>query len=134
MKIAIGFTGSREGMNKQQKQALLYVLCGIVHLHDEVEGHHGQCIGADEQFAMICKEIGIRTAAHPPTYDRYKSNFVSDITFDPKPFLTRNLDIVTASELLIATPKTREREPRSGTWVTIRYAEEQSKIIFRLLP
>ena len=38
------------------------------------------------------------------------------------------------SDILIATPKEKEEQLRSGTWATIRYAKKTKKIVFLVYP
>jgi hypothetical protein len=52
---------------------------------------------------------------------------------DTKPYLTRNRDIVQASSILVAAPKSDEIV-RSGTWSTVRYARQCDRTIYILLP
>jgi len=58
----------------------------------------------------------------------------SDIRRNPKPYLERNHNIVDESELLIACPKSKEEELRSGTWATVRYARKKGVRIILIYP
>ena len=104
------------------------------------EFHHGLCIGADEQAAMLAKELGYRVIAHPglahdPTNLQYRSQWTgSDETTEAKPFIERDREMVDITERLIATPLTRAEVIRSGTWTTVRYARTVSRIIDLILP
>jgi hypothetical protein len=80
---------------------------------------------------VIAQSLGIRVVVHPPEIDA-KRAFVAlsrgtaqrhaDDIRVPRPYLKRNHDIVSACELLIATPKGHREQRRSGTWATIRFA------------
>lgn len=57
-----------------------------------------------------------------------------DIVYSPQDPLVRNRDIVSCSDIMIATPKTIHEERRSGTWATIRYARELKKKLYIIAP
>ena len=95
------------------------------------EGHHGDCVGADEQFHSICVQLGIPVVIHPPEKDTYRAFCDGAIRVEkPRPYLVRNNIIVDTTELLVATPK-EDREPPiqrgQGTWSAIRYARRSRK-------
>ena len=46
--MIIGFTGSRKGMTGEQAAVVMRLLLSAT------EGHHGDCVGADEQFHEMC--------------------------------------------------------------------------------
>ena len=86
--------------------------------------HHGQCVGGDEQGALMARKLGYWIVAHPPHKDDYLSSFVSDETREPKDYLPRNDDIVVESQQLFGLPRSYTNILRgSGTWSTIRHAD-----------
>lgn len=116
----IGFTGTHTGMTPAQKnivRALLFATSGN-------SFHHGDCVGADAEAHDIAKELGWFIAGHPPDNDKARAFKECDTNWDPKPYLTRNREIVDACELLIATPTELDEQLRSGTWATVRYAKK----------
>ena len=125
MKVA--FTGTQHGMPMRQPRQLIEILLG----RDVSEFHHGDCIGSDAEAHVIAQSLGIRVVVHPPENDA-KRAFVAlspgtaqrhaDDIRVPRPYLKRNHDIVSACELLIATPREHREQRRSGTWATIRFA------------
>jgi hypothetical protein len=135
----VGFTGTSKGASPAQ---LAEVEERLKKLKEEGfdEFHHGLCLGADEQAAIIAKRLGFRVIAHPgtpkdPTNTMYRSDWTgSDETREPKPFISRDQDIVDETERMIATPLTRVEITRSGTWTTVRYARKQGKPIDLILP
>jgi hypothetical protein len=62
---------------------------------------------------------------YPPSDPKLRAFNKADILMPEKPYLIRNVDIVTDSEILIGCPidKTKE-DMRSGTWYTIRHAKK----------
>jgi len=131
----IGFTGSRDGMTKEQKQKFTTLVKSL-----KIKNfHHGDCIGSDEEAHNIINDITknkknhIHIVIHPPKYKKYRAYCKGDMSVKPDDYLTRNRDIVNSVEILIATPTGIEKL-RSGTWSTIRYAKRNNKIIYIILP
>jgi hypothetical protein len=130
--MKIGFTGSQTGGTPQQLDTLQYLLSGLKKFS---EAHHGDCIGADAQFHMICAHLGVDIVIHPPT-NKSKRAFCEDFLEcrPAKGYLERNHDIVDDSELMIAVPPTMEEILRSGTWATIRYARKTKTYLVIIFP
>ena len=51
--MKIGYTGSRAGMSKDQLEAVETLLASLA---DVEEVHHGDCLGGDAEFDLICKD------------------------------------------------------------------------------
>ena len=126
--MILGFTGTHRGMIASQIQDLKTTF----KVFYVTEFHHGDCIGADAEAHDIAVAHGIPIIIHPPTDARKRAfchigNPQLPIRQLPtKPYLTRNHDIVDASDVLFAAPHGTEIL-RSGTWATIRYARKQQK-------
>lgn len=123
----IGFTGSREGMNEQQKKLLeLALASGLAAWEDEAGDppsfHHGDCVGADAQAHEIATQVGYFITVHPPDNPRHRAFCQGELILDAKPYHARNQDIVNATFWLIACPAGMEEVQRSGTWSTVRFA------------
>lgn len=130
----IGFTGTREGLSAEQTR---YVRA-LLSLYDENDYvHHGLCVGADEQFHNIAHARRINIIGHPPTEIRFLAGIDEDEFYElmpPRVYLTRNKNIVSQSDMLIACPKEYEEVKRSGTWATIRYARKKGIPIHIIFP
>jgi len=116
----IGFTGTRDGMSKEQRATLKTILTTL----RPREVHHGDCIGADAEFHEICSKIDSISdiVIHPPKIDTARAFCKAGIIREEKDYLDRDKDIVNETDMLIAAPKTLYEVKRSGTWFTIRYA------------
>ena len=139
----VGFTGTRKGMTDEQKVALSQEL----RLYEgSWEFHHGDCIGADAEAHDIVwdqmHDLGryLTICVHPPEDNKLRA-FKSvdgglDVrTFNPKPYILRNHDIVDMTDVLIAAPASQERSStRTGTWATVRYARKQGKEVLIIWP
>jgi hypothetical protein len=143
MVYKVGFTGTNKGMAPEQKEKVreLLTLIKSQHPDDTCELHHGLCIGADEQAAIIAKELGYRVVSHPgnsprnPNGTQYRSDWTgSDETREVKFFIDRDKDIVNEVSEMLAAPLTREERTRSGTWTTVRYARTQNRPLSMVLP
>jgi hypothetical protein len=121
--VIVAFTGTRKGMTKNQKKGLRKLL----HEIEATEFDHGDCIGADAEADAIASDFGCKTVAHPCDIKGMRAHCNSDFIMSPKPPLVRNRLMVDRCIHLVAAPKTKEEELRSGTWATIRYAREQAK-------
>lgn len=124
--IKIGFTGTSKGMNQMQFTKLKEYLESV----NDVECHHGDCIGSDEVFDKLCHSMNFNVVIHPPIDSKKRAYCVGEV-LQEKEYLSRNKDIVDEANVLLATPKGKEVS-RSGTWSTIRYAKKIGKkvIIF----
>lgn len=130
----IGFTGTRQGLTASQ----ILTLARLLGEHRPSTVHHGNAIGADEQFDHLVGSGMMQPppyrVSHPCHYAAQQSKRTSpDEVFPAKAPLERNHDIVEACELLIACVAGPE-EIRSGTWATIRYARKVGKPIVIIWP
>lgn len=136
--MKVGFTGTQTGITPPQFDLLVEVL---QELHEVTEAHHGDCIGADREFAVVIdalrhdgKLLSVELHSHPPEDSKKRAFTAYQTSYPEKPFLERNKDIVNATDILIACPKGQHEEQRSGTWATVRYARRQKGIIVILWP
>lgn len=126
---SVGFTGTAVGMTAYQCEELERLWLKLrSQSSKQIELHHGDCVGADEQAHDIAKKLGFRIVIHPPIIET-KRAFCSgaDEIRPAYDFLIRNHHIVDESSELFVGPKTNQEELRSGTWSTYRYAEESNK-------
>jgi hypothetical protein len=133
-RISVGFTGTREGLTVQQKAEIVNILKQLKH----ITVLHGDCVGADTDFHNLCldynknnSENEILIQIFPPDDDKLRAFNIAHVYMDPKPYLTRNENIVKQSDILIACPIDKNTEVlRSGTWSTIRKARKLNKPIY----
>ena len=130
--MKIGFTGTQIGMTAIQ--------CGLFlgrlrELHP-TEFHHGDCIGADWNAHNIIRHHfpGCRVVIHPPIIERKRTFCAGDFVHEPLDYLVRDKNIVNATDLLIAAPKSDVESLRSGTWSTVRYAKKTGKKVILIFP
>lgn len=121
--MKVGFTGTRHGMTREQKQSARNLLASF----QASQVHHGDCVGADREFHALAVSLGVYTVAHPPI-DRSRRAFsLTDETKPVKDYLVRNRNIVRETNVLVACPQ-EDREPSpgrgQGTWSTVRYARD----------
>lgn len=119
--IIYGVTGTRRGGTSDQLRALRELTAEV----PPDEAHHGDCVGVDEEFAAMMRDLhGAYIVGHPPTTNDYRAFFDSDEEWDPRPFLYRDADVVSCAQHMFALPKGFKEERRSGTWATIRMSLE----------
>lgn len=117
-------------MTQEQGETLLAFL-----KRNEInEFHHGDCIGADAQAHEIALFLKVPVHIHPPLCPGKRAFKHSRFTYPPKLYLERNQDIINSCNILIACPKSRIEEARSGTWATIRHARRKHKEIKIIWP
>lgn len=130
-RLFAGFTGTRAGLARFQYDALL----GLLKLLNPREIQHGDCVGADYTVHGIARSLEVRVVMRPPTDDTYRAFCKGAVyTYPPKPYLSRNHDIVNNTSYLIACPKDRKETLRSGTWATVRYAGRTGKVTYLVYP
>lgn len=124
MNRRVGFTGTQTGMTSEQIQQVDYLLEDSL---TTTTAHHGDCIGADDQFHRLAKMSGLKTHGHPPLNPSKRAFCEFDSIEEEKDYIPRNHDIVDAVDWMIACPANYEEELRSGTWATIRYARKMKR-------
>ena len=128
--MILGFTGTRDGMSLKQFGAITALLQEA----KPSEVHHGGCKGADAGFHAVARKLGIKIVLHPPVSTVSQVIFTADEVRKPKPYLTRNREIVNEVEGLIACPVQKQEVLRSGTWATIRYARKKGVPVNIIFP
>jgi len=128
--LCLGVTGSRFTLPYEQLMGLKAVLDLI---HPEYI-RHGDCTGADIMAHTDALSRGIKCIVHPPILTKYRA-FAQDYheILPVNDYLTRNRDIVDASDVLVALPKTGMEEA-GGTWYTVRYARKRGLPIYIVYP
>lgn len=130
--MKIGFTGTRQGMSKNQTKNLVQFL--VSNKNKIKEFHHGDCIGSDTQAHTIAENLGLQIHIHPPINNKYRGNNIGNVIYPKRGYIERNHDIVTCCDILIATPKSEDEEMRSGTWATVRFANKLKKEVYIINP
>lgn len=136
--MIIGFTGSSEGMTEEQAKAL-WAWLGLLKQElktdqEEMEFHHGDCIGADSDAHDLARILKYKTVAHPPINESKRAFKKADVILKEKKYLDRNQDIAEVCDVLLATPKEAKEILRSGTWSTVRRARKLHKEVIILSP
>jgi hypothetical protein len=131
--MRVGFTGTRPPFTNAQLLSLERII--LTNRGEVIEAHHGDCVGADEAFHIICRTFDIPVIIHPPLNSKQRA-FCADYAAirEPKDYLDRDMDIVDETDLLIACPKTFTPTPHSGTWYTAGYARDTGKPIWFVFP
>ncbi len=125
--VTIGFTGTRNGMSKKQKEEVTNLIQDYLDKQTNITIIHGDCVGADADFHEICSNLSstIIIKIYPGKGNTdLRAYCKSDDIDEPKPYLQRNRDIVDNCDILFACPISKEEHVRSGTWYTIRYARK----------
>jgi len=130
--MKIGMTGSREGISSSASDTLTRFK--VLNKDNITEAHHGDCIGADENFHNNMVSSGIQVVIHPPDQNVMRAFCKGGIIRKAFPFLVRNHHIVDETGLLLAFPSTKKEILRSGTWATIRYAKKTNKKVIIIFP
>ncbi len=128
--LNVGFTGTRAGMTKLQRETLERALFKCAKTFT-----HGCCVGSDAQAheSAWCLSIDVRKRPSDRRDQRAKCKGGRYVA-KPAPPLVRNKLIVRDSDILMATPRGFAEEQRSGTWMTIRYARKSGVIVLIIWP
>ena len=128
--MKIGVTGTRSGMNEAQFNAVKFHLEHIINNREpgeEMELHHGDCVGVDVEVAILAKSLGYHIINHPPVKDELRAFHPSDEFRTPLSYFARNRKIVDETEMLFVVPYQNEWQNNGGTWYTHDYAEKKQK-------
>lgn len=131
----IGFTGTRHGMTNEQRRhvdmLIAEVIGGDVHLR--VVANHGDCVGADAKFHELARRYGCKVVGHPSTHS-LRAYCQFDHEYERRSPMVRNANIVSDSDVMIATPQEAQEQVRGGTWGTIRIARRAKKPLAIVYP
>jgi hypothetical protein len=149
----VGFTGNHNiGFTDKQEKIFKDIILEFANEKDQIEFHHGDCIGADAEAHDIVQAYNtlfwktkipktkkqifprIIIEIHPPINPKARAFKQGDLTHSEKEYIQRNHDIVDTSDILIAIPSGYIEKKRSGTWATIRYAIQQGVPIWIIYP
>lgn len=134
----IGFTGTQRGMTSEQAAVFSRLLAEYatpeIHHPEEIRFNHGNCIGADEQAAMIAGNMGMWLVAYPGDNPSKQSTITSHHEYAPENNLKRNLQIIEDSDVIFACPGEPNEVLRSGTWMTVRHARKAGKMLIVIMP
>ena len=121
--MKVGFTGTQDGMTDDQVTLIVEI---VSELTEMAEMHHGDCIGADEQFFTIVRTLlpDVQITGHLPEDESKRAFCESDVECKPLPYLDRNKNIVAEADVLFVIPKGSNETLRSGTWATVRHARK----------
>jgi len=132
--MTVGFTGTRMGMTLHQKSEFVKLIQSV----PITKFVHGGCRGADEQardlILMHCPYVELICLPGDESQLEANMGILRQRVHRPKPYLSRNKEIVDSCDLLIASPLASIEQLRSGTWSTIRYARKFHKKHTILLP
>lgn len=123
--MIIGFTGTRLGMSRRQKEGVIAFLDGCKEIKKVL---HGGCLGSDMEFHKICLPHVTEVFPGHPKGDPEDTSMWGDfhdatLIHEPRPYFERNRAIVDNCDVLLATPHSNVK--RGGTWYTINYAKKQ---------
>lgn len=137
----VGFTGTRHGMTIEQYSRLKSYFSSFFAKHESFSLHHGDCVGADAAMhEFVFRNFpNAHIIIHPPDIGRDRAfchlKWKGEYTiYSTAPYLTRNQDIIRASDFLFAAPDTNTMQMRGGTWYTIRTAKKIGKEVHVIYP
>lgn len=124
--MTVGFTGTRSGMSDAQKEKVKSLLIDL----KPQKVLHGMCVGADEDFHNICKELEIYIEGFPGKSakgdnETYRSTCTPDLIHEEETHFARNRRIVDQCDILIGCPFSEMQV--GGTWYTMNYAIKKNK-------
>jgi hypothetical protein len=132
--MKVGMTGTRSGLNDTQLRAVIDALTTIIDKERGSELHHGDCVGADVELAIIAKTLGFTVVCHPPLNDGMRAFHRSDAIRLPFSYFARNRNIVDETEVLLVVPYQDSPQDNGGTWYTHDYAVKKNKPVMIFYP
>lgn len=137
--MILGFTGTRNGMTAAQRAT---VDCLLIFRFNLTEAHHGDCLGADDEFANLCHALTPRPkiyarpgfSAKGYANDLRANNPHADVTHPEKTHFARNRDIVDVCDVLLVVPVASIPQTSGGTWYSFGYAKKKKKPIVVVWP
>jgi hypothetical protein len=129
--IHLGFTGTRFGMSDAQLNTVRTLVTDLANSFGPISVHHGDCVGADEEFHYMCMSMGLNITQvykHSPSDPKLRAYCQGGIQETPVPYEQRNHAIVDASMFVIAAPLEEQPQARGGTWQVIRFSMDRGNL------
>ena len=134
----IGVTATRNGLTAAQVHVFDRLLREasdeLAEELQELELHHGDCVGGDATIDQMARHLGIRRVSHPPVNAGYRAWCDADDVREPRGYVERDHDIVEETEELWVGPGGMTEQQRSGTWLTARYARKHNRPLVIVWP
>jgi hypothetical protein len=120
----VGVTGTRHEPTTRQAGVLGIELCQ--QLRAGVRLGHGDALGVDALSHDLAFGLGYWIDVHPPLADTWRAFKIGNHAHERASYAVRDARLVTMSDRLLALPFAPEAEsPRSGTWLTVRFARRK---------
>lgn len=132
--IHVGFTGTRHGMSPAQIDAVSMIMRKIADADVPLVVHHGDCVGADEDFHVIARSCDAIVETHPGPTPGMRARCEADRVHPVVGNHLRNRRIVGASAAMIATPFEATHRDYGGTWYTVDFAMKLERPLALVLP
>jgi thiamine pyrophosphate-dependent acetolactate synthase large subunit-like protein len=132
--MKVGVTGTRSGMNEHQFKHIDAFLKEVIQLEPGAELHHGDCVGVDEEVALLAQELGYKIVCHPPEKRELRADVPYDECREPLNYFARNRNIVDECDVLLVVPYQNEPQSHGGTWYTHDYAQKKKKLTTVIYP
>ena len=130
--MILGFTGTRKGCTPPQLAALR----SFLGLYRPGVLLHGGAVGADAEAHYLGLDAGWRIEVYP-AYDNevwLLGLMPWGVVYPARPPLDRNMIIAHRGERLVACPHEAEEQKHGGTWMTVRLARRQGRLVTLILP
>jgi hypothetical protein len=123
-------------MSPAKIEAVTMVMKRIASAGVTLVAHHGDCVGADEDFHAIAYGVDAIVETHPGPANRRDMRAFCDTetVHEPAGFFVRNRRIVSLATVMIATPFERAHQDHGGTWYTVDQALMRKKPLALVLP
>jgi hypothetical protein len=128
MKLAV--TGTRDGMTHAQCNTVTQLL-------DLIKGqqlHHGDCVGVNQEVAVLAQTHGYELVCHPPVKEELRAWVPSNQMREPLSYFARNRNLVQECDLLLVVPYQNEHQTQGGTWYIHDYAIKQGRDLIVIWP
>ena len=134
--MKIGFTGTRRGCTPAQYERLRVGLAVMMnHARGNIELHHGDCRGADEEAHELARALCFPyIEIHPPINPIVRAFCEGNKVNDPIPYVQRNQAIVKVADVLVACPQGNSITRIGGTSWTVKHARKMGKAIVIVWP
>jgi hypothetical protein len=136
------FTGTRSGMALRQKMVIRQMMTGsaLMEIRRVSRFLHGGCIGADAQFHVILKQMGLlsKVEVYPSDIPEFRDDLEAGYGIlrihEPSNPIARNKTMIGRAHSLLAAPREFQEVVRSGTWMTIREARKKGIPVLIVFP